>query len=507
MFANLRNTVVTAYLSRRMPHIAKWVLYPVVSQEQVFNHLIASAKQTAWGKQYHYKSIENIADFQRQVPLSDYDRLKPFINQMLNGEANTLWPGEIRWFAKSSGTTSDKSKFIPISSENLKTCHYQAAIDIMALYIAANPKHKIYTGKGLVLGGSHSINKLNPRVQYGDLSAVLLQNMPSVGRINNAIGTDIALMDEWIAKIERMAKATIPQNITHLAGVPTWTIVLIKRIFEMTGKANLRDVWPNLELYIHGGVSFTPYRNQFSQLVRGEGMHYWQTYNASEGFFGIQEDNNRDDMLLLTNHGVFYEFVPLNQLDAEHPQALTLDQVQINTNYAICISTNTGLWRYLLGDTIQFTSINPFRIKVTGRTKHFINAFGEEVIVDNADQAIARACAQTGMQVREYTAAPIYFSNTGNGGHEWLVEFAQLPDDLQYFAQLTDEALQQLNSDYEAKRYKNIAMKPLVMHAVPPGTFYKWLESKGKLGGQHKVPRLANHRQYIDEIKTLCGLN
>ncbi|MGB0929583.1 MAG: GH3 auxin-responsive promoter family protein, partial [Chitinophagales bacterium] len=445
------------------------------------------------------------ADFKKRVPIQDYNSLKPYINRMIEGEKNVLWSQPIQWFAKSSGTTSDKSKFIPVSKDALKNCHFKAGIDSMTLYCRQRPQTKVYTGKAIIMGGSHSISELNAESKYGDLSAVLMQNMPYFAKFLNEPKLSIALQDNWEHKLEQIAQTTVHQNITHLAGVPTWTILLIKRLLEITGKNHLLEVWPNFELYIHGGVSFTPYREQFAALIPKGETQYWQTYNASEGFFAVQDGLNRDDMLLMLKHGIFYEFMPMEELDKENPRTLQLEEVEVNTNYALIISTNSGLWRYMIGDTIQFTTLSPHRIKVSGRTKHFINAFGEEVIIDNSDQAIHKACEQTGAKVQEYTAAPVYFSGDENGTHEWLIEFDQAPKDLQQFATILDSELQKLNSDYEAKRFKDMAMRFPLIQAVPKGTFYQWLKNRGKLGGQHKIPRLANHREYLEEIKKVLG--
>ena len=456
-------------------------------------------------KQYGYKNIKTIAEFKSQVPIQNYESLLPFIERMLKGEQRVLWPTKIEWFAKSSGTTSERSKFIPVSYEAISYCHMKGGQQIMVLYCHHNPNSNVYDGKCLVIGGSNSIGEHNSQIRYGDLSAVLMKNMMRVGRLFKAPEEELMLMPDWNNKIELMAERCANENITHIAGVPTWNIVLIKRILERTGAKNILEVWPNLQLYLHGGVSFTPYETQFKQLIPSDRVQYWQTYNASEGFFGIQENPYRKDMLLLLDHGVFYEFMPLGELDKEKPHTLQLHEVEVNVNYALVISTNAGLWRYLIGDTIKFTTLKPYRIQVTGRTKHFINAFGEELIVDNSDAAIAEAAKITGAKVNEYTAAPIYFSTNNNGGHEWLIEFDVPPNSLSYFIECLDNALQKHNSDYAAKRFNNMAMKLPLVQIVTVGTFHKWLAYKGKLGGQHKVPRLANHRQYIDEIKALVN--
>lgn len=475
--------------------------YPVETQDQVFHHLISSGQYTEFGRQFGFSKIYKLNEYKQQVPVFDYETLKPYIHKIMEGQQNILWNTPIKWFAKSSGTTSDKSKFIPVSQECLDDCHYRAGRDVLSLYYQNFPESDLLTGKTLVIGGSHQVNKLNEESFYGDLSAVMLQNMPFYGQLVRTPDLSIALMDEWEEKIEQIALATIHENVTSMAGVPTWTLVLIRRIFELAGTDNLTDVWPNLELYIHGGVSFTPYKDQFRNLIRSPLMQYLETYNASEGFFGAQDNLFTDEgLLLFLNHGIFYEFMPVEELGKENPQTLQLGEVETGRNYAPVISTNGGLWRYLVGDTIQFTSLFPFRVRVTGRTKSFINAFGEEVIVDNADKALSIACEKTGAIVNDYTAAPVYFSGNDNGAHEWLIEFEKPPADGGAFIREVDQALRCINSDYEAKRYKNIALRMPLLHILPKGTFNEWLKSKGRLGGQHKVPRLSNDRRYVDDI-------
>lgn len=484
----------------RQNAIDNFMLNPIDTQQQVFNNLIGSAQFTEYGKKYDFDRINSVSDFKKQVPINDYDTLKPYIQRILEGEQNILWPSPISWFAKSSGTTSDKSKFIPISKESLDDNHYKSGKDVLALYLKQFPDTKFMSGKCLVIGGSHQINQLNADSFYGDLSAVMLQNMPLYGQLMRAPDLSIALMNEWEQKIEMMAHTTMHENVTYIAGVPTWTIVLIKRILEIAGTQNLHDVWPNLELYIHGGVSFKPYRDQFRSFIPDGSMHYMETYNASEGFFAAQDNMNEEGMLLFLNHGIYYEFMPMEEYGNEHPQTLSLKEVEVGKNYALVINTNCGLWRYQVGDTIQFTSLAPYRIKVSGRLKHFINAFGEEVIIDNADYAIAEACKQTGAIVNDYTAAPVYMTGDSNGAHEWIIEFETLPCPLDVFVTAMDKALQQVNSDYEAKRHKDIALRMPIVHIMPKDGFKKWLKDKGKLGGQHKVPRLSNERTYLEQI-------
>lgn len=491
---------IKGFMKLRLSAIDNFMHNPVDTQQQVFNHLIGSAQFTEYGKKYGFDKVNSIIDYKRQVPINDYDTLKPYIQRILEGEQNILWPSPINWFAKSSGTTSDKSKFIPISKESLDDNHYKGGKDVLTLYLKQFPDSKMMSGKCLTIGGSHQINQLNADSFFGDLSAVMLQNMPLYAQVIRTPDLSIALMDEWEQKIEMMAHTTIQENVTYIAGVPTWTIVLIKRILEISGAQNLHEVWPNLELYIHGGVSFKPYKKQFEAFIPSADMHYYETYNASEGFFAAQDHTDADGMLLFLNHGIYYEFMPMDEYGKENPRTLTLKEVELNKNYALILNTNCGLWRYLVGDTIQFTSLNPFRIKVTGRLKHFINAFGEEVIVDNSDHAIAEACKQTGAIVNDYTAAPVYMTGVTNGAHEWIIEFENLPCPIDVFTTAMDKALQKVNSDYEAKRQKNIALRMPIVHVMPKGGFNRWLRDKGKLGGQHKVPRLSNERHYLEEI-------
>jgi hypothetical protein len=440
--------------------------------------------------------------FKQHVPIHEYEDIKPYIDRLMQGGENLLWNTPVNWFAKSSGTTSDKSKFIPITQESLEDCHFQAAKDVLTMYYNHRSESDLLTGKGLVIGGSHQISKVNEDIQYGDLSAVLLQNTPLWANWIRTPELSIALMDEWEDKIERLARSTIEEDVTSVSGVPTWTMILMKRILEITGKNTIRDVWPNLELYIHGGVSFLPYREQFRKLI-GEGCNYLEMYNASEGFFAAQDNPDEEGMLLFLEHGIFYEFMPAEEYGKPEPRTIGLKAVETGKNYAMVISTNGGLWRYLVGDTIQFTSTWPFRIKVSGRLKQYINAFGEEVIADNTDKAIAIACQKTGCMVNDYTAAPVYFDGNNKGAHEWLIEFDAEPANLEQFAFELDCALKSLNSDYEAKRYKDLALAMPIVHSVEKGVFHEWLKLKGKLGGQHKIPRLNNDRKYVDDIKPM----
>lgn len=497
------NSFLTWIMKKRMHQIELFTKYPNEVQEEWFAALINSAEGTEWGKKYDYRSIQTIEDYRERVPIQNYDTLKPYIERMLKGEQNLLWPTEVKWFAKSSGTTSDRSKFIPVTEESLEECHFKGGKDMLAIYCNNNPDARIFTGKSLVLGGSHQINQLNTDSFYGDLSAVLIKNIPIWAELMRTPDMSIALMDNYEEKIEKMARVTMNENVTNIVGVPTWTIVLAKRVLELTGKSNLMEVWPNLELYIHGAVNFEPYRDQFEKLIPNKSMSYLETYNASEGFFGIQDQSVEKDLLLMLDYGIYYEFVPMEYVDDEYPKALSLHEVELNKNYAIVISTNGGLWRYMIGDTVKFTSLNPHRVKITGRTKHFINAFGEEVIIDNAEKALTKACVETNASVLDYTACPVYFNGNDVGGHEWIVEFEKQPNEFERFVDILDNTLREVNSDYDAKRFKDMALKRPLVHNAPRGTFYNWLKNKGKLGGQHKVPRLANERKYVEEILEL----
>jgi len=500
------NSVITWIMKKRVHQIELFMKYPNEVQEEWFEQLVAIAGMTEWGKKYDYKGIATLAQFKQQVPIQNYDTLKPYIERMLRGEKNVLWPSEIRWFAKSSGTTNDRSKFIPVSDESLEECHFKGGKDLLTIYFNNRPNARMFTGKTLTLGGSHQVSQLSADTSFGDLSAVIMKNLPLWAEFSRTPHLDITLMDNFEEKIERTAMATKDVNVTSLGGVPTWNLVLFKRILEITGKKNMLEVWPNLELYFHGAVNFTPYREQFKNMIPTDNMHYLETYNASEGFFGIQDTTDGDDMLLMLDYGIFYEFLPLENINDENPDTLTLDEVELGKNYALIISTNAGLWRYQIGDTIRFTSLSPFRIQITGRTKHFINAFGEELIIDNAERALDEACKQTGAIIRDYTAAPVYFDGNSNGAHEWIIEFERNPAEFDRFVDLLDETLRRLNSDYDAKRFKDMALRRPIVHRAPENTFYNWLKERGKLGGQHKVPRLANNREYADSILRMMEL-
>ncbi len=496
-------SIFSWFITKRQYQIDFFKKFPIEVQQETLARIVKRANSTLFGEEHGFKDISSYTDFKNQIPIRDYDAFKPYIEKALKGEDSVLFPGDVRWFAKSSGTTSAKSKFIPITRENMEECHFRGGKDALAIYLSNNPDSKLFKGKSLVIGGSHQISNYNSDSYFGDLSAVLLQNMPFWVHILRTPDLSIALMDEWEEKIEKMAEATIKENVSNIAGVPSWALVLMNRILEMTGASNIHEVWPNLELFMHGGVSFDPYRQQFKALFPKSSMNYLETYNASEGFFGIQDNPLSNDMLLMLDYGVFFEFIPMSEWDTDNPRVLPLEEVELDENYAIVISTSAGLWRYKIGDTVKFTSLKPYKIKITGRTKHFINAFGEEVIIDNADKALQKASQITKADVAEYTAAPIFMKDGKKGAHQWLVEFATPPDNLEYFVEILDNTLKANNSDYEAKRYKNLALERPELIVIKKGTFYKWMKSNNKLGGQHKVPRLSNNRDIAEEILKL----
>lgn len=498
------NSAFNWYYKKRYKEIEHIIENPHEAQLQVFNDLIENARYTEWGKKHNFQSIRSPQDYQKNVPVQDYESLKPFIQRMMEGERDVLWPGIVEMFSKSSGTTSDKSKFIPVSQQNFDNCHIKGTWDTMTIIYDQIPDCSIFSGKNFIMVGNHSVYKPGLKTIYGDVSALMVKNMPKIAKPFFEPDLDIIFRDDWESKIKLMAEVAcrpdVAPMIKMIGGVPTWTIIFFRHILEHTGKSHMLEVWPNFECYIHGGVNIEPYREQFAQLLPSEKVKYIEVYNASEGYFATKLNLEDDDMLLLLNNGVYYEFIPMDQWNEENPKAITLDQVEPDKNYALLVSTNAGLWRYLIGDTIMFTSTSPYKIKITGRTKQFVNAFGEEVMVSNTDKAIAQACTEMNAIVSEYTVAPIYFQNSGKGGHEWLVEFEKEPLDLKAFNSLLDLKLQMINSDYEAKRYKNMALNELQLRPLPKGTFLGWMKQRGKLGNQNKVPRLANNRQYVDEI-------
>lgn len=472
-------------------------------QRKALQRLLSHAKDTEYGRNHLFGKASGYDDFARNTPVNTYEELKEDIDRMRHGERDILWPGKVRWYAKSSGTTNDKSKFIPVSAEGLKDLHYKGGKDVVAMYLGNNPKSRMFDGKGLILGGSHSPNYNVRDSLVGDLSAILIENINPLVNLVRVPCKQTALLSDFEVKRDRIARETIGKNVTNLSGVPSWMLSVLTRVMEISGKTHLEEVWPDIEVFFHGGVAFTPYRRQYEQLITSPAMKYMETYNASEGFFGIQSDPADKAMLLMLDYGVFYEFIPMETFGTERQTAVPLWGVETGRNYAMVISTSCGLWRYVLGDTVSFTSTNPYKFIITGRTKHFINAFGEELIVDNAEQGLAYACAETGAEVSEYTAAPVFMDDKAQCHHQWLVEFSRRPDDPTRFAALLDRRLQEINSDYEAKRYKDITLQHLEIVEARPGLFNDWLRLKGKLGGQHKIPRLSNSRETIEQMLKL----
>ncbi|AYB30581.1 GH3 auxin-responsive promoter family protein [Chryseolinea soli] len=501
----LINSILTWVMQKRIHQIELFIKYPIEVQDELLKKLIQTARFTEFGQQYDFGSIQTYDQFRERIPIHTYEETYPYIERLMKGEQNILWPSEIKWFSKSSGTTNARSKFIPVSQEALEDCHFKGGKDLLSIYVNNFPETKLFDGKGLAVGGSHQINELDPSASsyYGDVSAVIMQNLPPWAQFIRTPSLETALMGNWEEKIEKLARETAKTNVTNIAGVPTWTVLLIQKIVELEKKSSILEVWPNLEVFFHGAVSFAPYRSLFQSLIPTEKMQYWETYNASEGFFGIQDQKNSEELLLMLDYGIFYEFIPAHELDKEHPRALRLGEVELDKNYAMVISTNSGLWRYNLGDTVKFTSLSPYRIKITGRTKHFMNAFGEEVIVENAEAAITKACEATGAVIDNFTAAPVYLEEGKQGRHEWIIEFKVEPPTLPAFAHELDEALRSINSDYDAKRHHNLALIAPKIHSVREGTFYNWMKRRGKLGGQNKVPRLANSREYVDDILSM----
>lgn len=495
------NSLITWRLKKRFHQIELFMKYPINVQNDWLKSMLYDARDTEWGKRYDFRSISTPEAYKERIPLQDYESIKGDILRTKNGKKNILWPSEIRWFAKSSGTTADRSKFIPVSIECLKECHYKGGKDMLSLYCNQVEKTHVFTGKTIMMGGSSQMNNMGKGSQYGDLSAILIDNLPFWVDRYRAPGKEIVLMDNWEEKIEKMAEGVMNENITSLTGVPSWTLVLFNKVLEKKGAKDLREVWPNLELFMHGGVRFDPYRSQLEKIAPG--INYLETYNASEGYFGIQYEQNVSDFLLMLDYGIYYEFIPMSKFDVEQPQTLSLEEVEVGVNYALVITTNSGLWRYVIGDTIEFTSLSPFRIRITGRTRHFINAFGEELIIDNAEVALKKACEVSGAIIQEYTAAPQYLEDGKAGAHEWLIEFQKEPDSLELFSLALDNTLKSLNSDYEAKRSSDLILKKPIVKTVTKGLFYRWLKNKNKLGGQHKVPRLCNHRKYLEELEML----
>ncbi len=498
------NSIFAWVMKKRLHQIDLFRKYPLEVQTELLDKLIQQGASTEFGETHHFKKITNYQSFKARVPLSDYESVKPWVDRLMNGEQHLIWPTETKWFAKSSGTTSDRSKFIPVTKESLLDCHYKGGKDLLALYYENFPNRKLYKGKHLIIGGSAQILPVSDDSYQGDLSAIIVKNLPWWAELRRTPSKEIALMSEWEEKIQRMAESTINEDVYIIAGVPSWTLVLANKVLEISGKKNLREVWPNLELFMHGGVSFAPYRAAFRKLIPFDDMHYVETYNASEGFFGIQDVDGSTELLLMLDYGIFYEFIPMDSFaGCTSTSVLSLSDIEVGKDYALVISTNAGLWRYIIGDTIKFTSVLPYRFQISGRTKQFINAFGEELIVENAEKAIEIASNKTNAQIKEYTVAPVFMNDNEKGKHEWLIEFVNEPDDLSRFISILDETLRSINSDYDAKRMKNMALELPIVQQLKTGTFNNWLAKKGKLGGQHKIPRLSNDRSIVDELNKL----
>lgn len=499
------NSFFNWIITKRIHQIELFKQYPHEVQREVLYRLIADAKNTEFGVKHRFKSINSYTEFKNQIPVSTYEEFFPYIDRMMKGEQNVLWPTDINWFAKSSGTTNAKSKFIPVSQEAMEESHFSGGKDLLAIYVNNNPDSLIFTGKGLSIGGSHQKNPLNPNGDsyYGDVSAVIMQNMPLWAKFVRTPSEEVALLDSWEEKLEQIAQETIDENVTSMAGVPTWTLLVLKRVMELKGATNILEVWPNLEVFFHGAVAFGPYRQVFKELIPSSKVSYVDAYNASEGFFGIQDLPESDDMLLMLDYGIFYEFIPMSSTGLSTSSPIPLWDVEVGKNYAMVITTSAGLWRYNIGDTVRFTSTNPYRIKISGRTKHFINAFGEELVIENAEEAIAKSCELTGAIIENFTAGPIYLEKNKRGGHEWIIEFEKLPNDLSEFTIFLDRNLKKINSDYEAKRQNDLALVAPLVKSIPKGSFYKWMKSRNKLGGQNKVPRLSNDRSHIESILSI----
>lgn len=496
------NSIASWVLKQRIHQIELFLKYPHEVQNELLLGLVRQAEKTVLGEKYGFESIKNYAAFAERVPISSYEELEPLIERTRQGEQNVFWNEPIKWFAKSSGTTNAKSKFIPVSNAALEDCHYKGSKDLLCLYLNNNEDSQLFLGKSLRLGGSSQIYEDN-KTYFGDLSAILIENMPMWAEFSSTPSNKVSLMSEWESKLAAIISETKTENVTSFAGVPSWLLVLMNRMLTESGKENLLEIWPNLEVYFHGGVSFEPYKEQYKKLLPSDQFKYYEIYNASEGFFAIQDLNYSSDLLLMLDYGIFYEFIPMDTYGTSHQKAIPLSEVELFKNYAVVITTNSGLWRYLIGDTVRFTSLSPYRIRVTGRTKHHINVFGEELMVENTDAAIAKTCTELNCEVKEYTVAPVFMKDREKGAHEWMIEFQKRPDDLAVFQKKLDQNLQAVNSDYEAKRYNNMTLNELILNMARENLFYDWLKKKDKLGGQHKIPRLSNQRDYLEELKEM----
>ncbi|HPW98146.1 MAG TPA: GH3 auxin-responsive promoter family protein [Flavobacterium sp.] len=496
------NSIASWVLKQRIHQIELFLKYPHEVQNELLMNLIRNCEETVVGKKYDFESIKNYTTFAERVPVATYEELEPMIELTRKGAQNVFWHKPIKWFAKSSGTTNAKSKFIPVSETALMDCHYKGSKDLLCMYLNNNENSELFLGKSLRLGGSSQIYE-NNNTYFGDLSAILIENMPMWAEFSSTPSNKISLMSEWETKLSAIINETKVENVTSFAGVPSWMLVLLNRILTETGKDNLFELWPNLEVYFHGGVSFEPYREQYKKILPSTNFKYYEIYNASEGFFAIQDLNDSNDLLLMLDYGIFYEFIPMDTFGTENQKIIRLSDVELYKNYAIVITTNSGLWRYMIGDTVRFTSLSPYRIRVSGRTKHYINVFGEELMIENTDRAIAKTCSELNCDVKDYTVAPIFMKNKEKGSHEWMIEFKKYPDDIKLFQKLLDENLQTINSDYEAKRYNNMTLNNLKVNVARENLFYDWLKENNKLGGQHKIPRLSNERDYLEQLKNM----
>ncbi len=496
------NSIASWFLKQRIHQIELFLKYPNEVQDELLMNLIRQAEETVVGRQYDFESIKNYKTFSERIPVSTYEELEPLIERTRKGEQNVFWNEPIKWFAKSSGTTNAKSKFIPVSESALVDCHYKGSKDLLCMYLNNNENSDMFLGKSLRLGGSSQIYE-NNNTSFGDLSAILIENMPMWAEFSSTPSNKVSLMSEWESKLTAIINETKNENVTSFAGVPSWMLVLLNRILSETGNTNLMELWPNLEVYFHGGVNFEPYREQYQKIIPNKDFKYYEIYNASEGFFAIQDLNYSNDLLLMLDYGIFYEFIPMDTFGTTNQKVIPLSEVELFKNYAVVITTNSGLWRYLIGDTVRFTSLKPFRIRVSGRTKHHINVFGEELMVENTDQAIAKTCSQLNCDVKDYTVAPVFMKGKEKGAHEWMIEFKKQPEDIAQFQKVLDEMLQTVNSDYEAKRYNNMTLNQLQINVARENLFYDWLKENDKLGGQHKIPRLSNERDYLEQLKNM----
>lgn len=493
------NSIASWFLKKRFHQIELFLKYPLEVQEELLVNLLQKAKNTEIGKQYEFSTIKNYIEFSKRIPITTYEDNEPNIERARRGEHNIFWPTPIKWFAKSSGTTNAKSKFIPVSQDSLEDCHYAASKDLLCIYFNNNPESQLFVGKSLRLGGSKELYKQNGTA-FGDLSAILIDNMPFWAEFSSTPSNEVSLMADWETKMQAIVDETIKEKVTSLAGVPSWMLVLLNNVLQTTGKDHLFEIWPSLEVYFHGGVSFDPYMDQYKKILPKDDFLYYEIYNASEGFFAIQDHNNSKELLLMLDYGIFYEFIPMDSYGCPEEKVIPLSEVELDKNYAIIITTNAGLWRYKVGDTVRFTSINPYRIKVTGRTKHHINVFGEELIIENAEAALKKSAQLTECEIVDFTAGPIFMKDKEKGAHEWIIEFKTPPKNFLEFTEIFDKSLQEVNSDYEAKRFNNTTLKAPKVHAARENLFYDWLKDKGKLGGQHKIPRLSNSRDFIEEL-------